>query len=70
MEIKDIQSWIEGYTKAWNTNDSEDIGQLLHPKADILLRPIESPGGGVKKLSLDGWDAKINLANSSFIMRY
>ena len=54
MEIKDIQSWIEGYIKAWNTNDSEDIGQLFTPEGRYFTAPYREPWRGREKI-VSGW---------------
>ncbi len=54
MEIKEIQSWMEGYIKAWNTNDPEDIGRLFSTSARYFTAPYRRPWIGQEQI-VAGW---------------
>jgi hypothetical protein len=54
MQIKDVQSWLEDYLKAWNSNDPDDIGRLFAPEGRYFTAPFRAPWTGRKQI-ISGW---------------
>ena len=49
------RSWNPGVcSTAWNTNDSEDIGQLFTPEGRYFTAPYREPWRGREKIA-SGW---------------
>jgi hypothetical protein len=49
-----ISSWVEGYIRAWNSNDPADIGRLFAENALYYTSPFEEPWRGRDNI-LAGW---------------
>jgi uncharacterized protein (TIGR02246 family) len=41
-----LASWIEGYVRAWNSNDPDDIGSLFTVDAEYYTAPFRPPWRG------------------------
>ena len=41
-----IRAWVDGYVKAWNSNDRDDIGSLFTDDAVYLTEPHATPWEG------------------------
>jgi hypothetical protein len=54
MEIDSINQWVEGYIKAWNSNDPEDIGRLFSDNAKYYTAPFRRPWTGRHGI-ISGW---------------
>lgn len=46
MDRRTLDAWIQGYVKAWETNDPEDIGRLFTADALYFTSPHEEPWRG------------------------
>jgi ketosteroid isomerase-like protein len=49
-----ITAWMNGYLKAWDSNDPEDIRALFTDDAVYLTAPFVPPRVGVQAI-IDGW---------------
>ena len=54
MDRKDVEAWIEGYKRAWTTNDPEDIGGLFTDDAAYYTAPFREPWSG-RDAIVQGW---------------
>ncbi|GIH80808.1 SgcJ/EcaC family oxidoreductase [Planobispora longispora] len=41
-----VSAWIDGYVKAWNSNDPEHIGDLFTEDAEYYTAPFDPPWRG------------------------
>ena len=41
-----LTDWIEGYVRAWNTNDPAEIGALFTEEAEYYTEPYKPPAQG------------------------
>jgi uncharacterized protein (TIGR02246 family) len=41
-----VTTWIDGYVRAWNTNDPADIGHLFTEDAEYYTAPFRAPWRG------------------------
>lgn len=58
MNLDDVDRWIEGYVRAWTTNDTADIGALFTDDAEYRTEPWAEPWAG-RDAIVAGWlDAK------------
>lgn len=54
MERTDVERWVEGYVKAWETNDPVDIGALFTEDAAYYTAPHRKPWRG-REVIVEGW---------------
>jgi uncharacterized protein (TIGR02246 family) len=54
VERGDVERWVEGYVKAWKTNDPEDIGALFTDDATYYTAPHREPWRG-RDAIVQGW---------------
>jgi hypothetical protein len=54
MDKKIVSDWIEGYIKAWNSNDPVDIGRLFAEQAAYYTGPFQEPWQGREGI-ISGW---------------
>lgn len=54
MDKMDIHNWMEGYIKAWNSNDPQDIGRLFTPDGRYYTAPYREPWKGREGI-ISGW---------------
>jgi SnoaL-like domain len=57
VEERDIATWVEGYIKAWNSNNPEDIGRLFTDEALYFTAPFREPWRGRDEI-VSGWIEK------------
>jgi hypothetical protein len=50
----EIQTWIEGYLRAWDSNNPEDIGSLFSKDAVYKTGPFDDPWQGREQI-IQGW---------------
>lgn len=50
----DLEAWVNGYVKAWETNAPEDIGALFTEEALYYTAPFREPWTGRDGI-VDGW---------------
>lgn len=46
MDAKTVTAWVEGYKKAWLTNEAADIGALFAADAEYYTTPFAEPWHG------------------------
>jgi uncharacterized protein (TIGR02246 family) len=59
MDTEKVAAWIEGYIRAWNSNDPQEIGNLFSPDAAYYTSPFAQPWQGRETIVqrwLDGKD--------------
>ena len=54
MEASDVKAWVDGYRKAWESNDPEDIGRLFTDDALYYTEPFHDPWRG-RDAIVQGW---------------
>jgi SnoaL-like domain len=54
VELGDVERWVEGYVKAWGTNDPDDIGALFSEDATYYTAPHREPWRGRDGI-VHGW---------------
>jgi hypothetical protein len=45
-ELEQLTTWIDGYVRAWNSNDTGDIGALFTQDAEYFTEPYHPPWRG------------------------
>jgi ketosteroid isomerase-like protein len=62
----DVTAWIEGYRRAWESNDPDDIRALFTEDAEYRTEPYALPWTGHGEI-VDGWlDARDDPGETSF----
>jgi ketosteroid isomerase-like protein len=46
MELSDLQSWIDAYVRAWESNDPQGVGDLFAEDARYYTHPFRDPWTG------------------------
>jgi ketosteroid isomerase-like protein len=46
VEAEAVRGWLQGYRRAWETNDPEDIGKLFTDEARYFTAPFREPWTG------------------------
>jgi ketosteroid isomerase-like protein len=54
MERKDVERWMEGYVRAWTSNDPDEIGGLFTDSAAYFTAPFREPWMG-REAIVQGW---------------
>ncbi|MCI0579315.1 MAG: nuclear transport factor 2 family protein [Chloroflexi bacterium] len=54
MNLQQLETWMQGYIRAWNTNDPQDIGQLFAGDARYYTAPFREPWRG-RDMIVDEW---------------
>jgi uncharacterized protein (TIGR02246 family) len=53
-DLDTVTRWIDGYLRAWNSNDPEDIGGLFTDDAAYQAAPYRAPWQGREEI-VAGW---------------
>jgi hypothetical protein len=53
-DLEAVTGWVEGYVRAWNTNDPADIGALFAEDAAYYTAPYREPWRG-RAAIVAGW---------------
>lgn len=53
-DVEQVQSWVERYRQAWESNDPDEIGGLFTEDATYRTAPFDPPRRGVREI-VDGW---------------
>jgi hypothetical protein len=53
-DLMAVTDWIEGYRRAWNSNDAADIGSLFTIDAEYFTAPYREPRRG-REAVVDEW---------------
>ena len=51
MDRAQLERWIDGYVKAWNSNDPDDIRGLFTEDATYLTGPFDAPWEGADEIT-------------------
>ena len=54
MDEAQVEEWVQGYLRAWETNDPEDIGRLFADAARYYTAPDREPWSG-RDAIVEGW---------------
>lgn len=54
MRHEHLEAWIDGYIRAWSTNDPDDIGALFSDDARYYTSPFAEPWQGRAGI-VEGW---------------
>ena len=54
MDAGAVDRWMEGYIRAWTTNDPGDIGSLFTEDARYFTAPHRAPWNGRQEI-VEGW---------------
>jgi ketosteroid isomerase-like protein len=54
MDAAAVERWVEGYIRAWRSNDRDDIGGLFTDDAAYFTAPHREPWRGRRGI-VDGW---------------
>jgi hypothetical protein len=54
MDRSDVQTWVDRYVRAWETNDPQDIGGLFSEDARYYTAPHRKPWTGREGI-VEGW---------------
>lgn len=54
MERGDVERWVEGYLRAWSSNEPQGIGALFTDDARYYTAPFREPWAG-RRAIVDGW---------------
>jgi hypothetical protein len=46
MDRADLERWVDGYVKAWGSNDRKEIGSLFTDGAQYYTEPYKEPWRG------------------------
>lgn len=66
MDIAQVQQWVAGYVKAWNSNESDDITALFTEEALYYTEPFRDPWVGHDEI-VSGWlEAKDEPGETAF----
>ena len=66
MEAGDVERWVDGYVKAWNSNEPDDIKVLFTEDARYFTKPHNEPWVGHDGI-VNGWiDAKDEPGETTF----
>jgi ketosteroid isomerase-like protein len=49
-----VTTWVEGYLRAWESNEPDDIRALFTDDAQYLTAPFRPPWRGVDQI-IEGW---------------
>jgi uncharacterized protein (TIGR02246 family) len=53
-DLSRVTTWIEGYVRAWSSNDPADIGGLFTEDAEYYTAPFRPPWRGREQI-VAGW---------------
>ncbi len=53
-DLDRVTAWIDGYVRAWNTNDPADIRALFTEDAEYYTAPFRPPWRGSEQI-VEGW---------------
>ncbi len=54
MDRSEVEKWVEGYIRAWNSNDPAEIGELFHVDGIYHTGPFDAPWEGREGI-VKGW---------------
>jgi hypothetical protein len=54
MDRSAFINWVEGYIRAWNSNEPQEIGALFSSDASYYTGPFDEPWSG-REVIIDEW---------------
>jgi hypothetical protein len=54
-----LEAWVQGYLKAWKTNDPEDIRAIFTDDVRYYTQAFRKPWVGIKKI-VEGWTGRVD----------
>lgn len=54
MDLEEVQAWIDGYVRAWESGDPSEIGALFAEDARYFTHPFREPWQGRDEI-VKGW---------------
>jgi hypothetical protein len=68
-DLEHVTAWVNGYVRAWNSNDPADIGGLFTDAAEYYTAPFRQPWRGREQI-VQGWlDRKDEPGEATFEWR-
>ena len=67
--LNQLTNWINGYVRAWNTNDPADIGALFTGDAEYYTTPYRPPWRGRDQIIRDWLDRADRPGETNFEWR-
>jgi hypothetical protein len=55
--VDGLTAWVEGYLRAWRSNDPDEIGALFSDDAEYFTEPFREPWRGREGI-VEGWLAR------------
>jgi len=49
-DLSRVTAWIDGYVRAWNSNDPDEIGALFTDDAEYYTAPFRTPWRGREQI--------------------
>jgi ketosteroid isomerase-like protein len=66
MDRATLERWVEGYRRAWESNDSDDIGSLFTDDATYYTEPYADPTVGRDTIVADWIERKDEPGDTEF----
>lgn len=63
IDKKKFDDWVQGYLKAWKSNDPKDIEALFTPDATYLTQAFREPWRG-REMIVEEWIGRADWANN------
>jgi uncharacterized protein (TIGR02246 family) len=68
-DLDNVTTWIDGYLRAWNSNDPADIGALFTEDAAYYTEPFRPPWRGRDRIVESWLDRKDQPGETTFEWR-
>ncbi len=66
MSAAQVQVWVEGYRRAWESNDPAEVAALFTADATYLEHPLEEPVRGRDAIVADWLDRRDEPGRTTF----
>ena len=66
MDAAAVSAWVEGYVRAWNSNDPDDIGRLFTDDAAYYTDPFDAKWQGRDMIVREWLNRKDEPGDTSF----
>ena len=61
-----LRTWVDGYRRAWESNDESDIRALFTPDAEYRYHPHDEPIAGVEAIVADWLENRDEPGDTTF----
>jgi uncharacterized protein (TIGR02246 family) len=65
-ELSRLNTWVDGYVRAWNSNDPGEIGALFTDDAEYYTAPFRSPWRGREQIVANWLERRDEPGETSF----